>query len=94
VLTNSGTEAWSADLELVAGWQATDEPYLAFAPDAIEPLDVSVPALAPGESATVEVTLPSPAGQMRSVAWISLRDGSELFSDHGSPALQLSSEAP
>jgi hypothetical protein len=53
-----------------------------------------VPALAPGESATVEVTLPSPAGQMRSVAWISLRDGSELFSDHGSPALQLSSEAP
>ena len=94
VLTNSGTEAWSADLELVAGWQATDEPYLAFAPDAIEALDVSVPALGPGESATVEVTLPSPAGQMRSVAWISLRDGSELFSDHGSPALQLSSEAP
>ena len=93
VLTNNGTEPWPAALELVAGWEATDEPYLAFAPDALEALDVSVPELGPGESATVEVTLPPP-GQGRSVAWISLREGSELFSDHGSPALQLSSEAP
>jgi N-acetylmuramoyl-L-alanine amidase len=94
VLTNNGTETWPADLELAAGWQATDQPYLAVAPDGLEALSVTVPALGPGESVTVETTLEPPPTQARSVAWISLRDGSELFSDHGSPALQLSSEAP
>ncbi|HET6649373.1 MAG TPA: N-acetylmuramoyl-L-alanine amidase [Candidatus Limnocylindria bacterium] len=92
-LTNTGTRAWASDLDLVAGWQETDQPYLAFPPDALEPIGVTVPALAPGESVTIEVTLP-PAPDGRSVAWISLREGSELFSDLGSPALQLSSEAP
>ncbi|HET8776311.1 MAG TPA: N-acetylmuramoyl-L-alanine amidase [Candidatus Limnocylindria bacterium] len=92
-LTNNGTAAWASDLELVAGWQATDQPYLAFPPDTLEPLGATIPALAPGESMTVDVALP-PAPNARSVAWISLREGSELFSDLGSPALQLSSEAP
>ena len=92
-LTNNGTQAWASDLDLVAGWQETDQPYLAFPPDTLELLGVTVPALAPGESVTVEATLP-PAPDARSVAWISLREGSELFSDLGSPALQLSSQAP
>lgn len=93
VLTNNGTEAWPVGLELVGGWQETDQPYLAFPPDRLESLDVTVPPLAPGESVAVEVTLPASA-QARRVAWISLRDGSELFSDLGSPALQLSNAAP
>ncbi len=92
-LTNNGTGAWASDLDLVAGWQETDQPYLAFPPDTLEPLTVAVPPLAPGESVTFDVMLPA-APDGRSVAWISLREGSELFSGLGSPALQLSSEAP
>ena len=94
VITNSGTGDWPSDLELVAGWEETDQPYLALAPDGLEALGVAIPALAPGESVTLEATLPPAPGQARSVAWISLRHGVELFSDHGSPALQLASEAP
>ncbi len=92
-LTNNGTGAWASDLDLVAGWQETDQPYLAFPPDTLEPLTVAVPPLAPGESVTFDVMLPA-APDGRSVAWISLREGSELFSGLGSPALQLSGEAP
>ncbi len=33
-LTNNGTGAWPAGAELVAGWEATDQPYLARAPRA------------------------------------------------------------
>jgi hypothetical protein len=92
-LTNNGSEAWPSDLELVAGWEPTDQPYLAFPPDELGALGLAIPPLAPGESVVVEASLPSsPEG--RSVAWISLREGSELFSDLGSPALQVSSQAP
>lgn len=91
-LTNTGTTAWESGLQLVAGWEETDQPYLAFAPE-LTPLDVEVPALAPGESVVVEATLPV-APSARAVVWISLRVEGETLADHGSPPLQLSSEAP
>jgi len=92
-LTNTGTSAWASGTQLVAGWIETVEPYLAFAPDELEPLDVDVPALAPGESVVIGVSLsPSPAN--RGVAWISLSSDGETFADNGSPALQLSRQAP
>lgn len=98
-LTNTGTAAWALGMELVAGWEETDQPYLAFAPEELAPLDIGVPALAPGESVVLDVTLPSPPAG-RSVAWISLStwislsSGGETLADRGSPALQLSIEVP
>ena len=71
----------------------TEDPYLAFAPDDVTPVGEALPSLAPGESAVVEVELPpEPVG--RAVAWISLIIDDETLADHGSPPLQLSSEAP
>jgi len=92
-LTNTGTGAWPAGTELVSGWEATDQPYLARAPQQLQPLGVEVPALAPGESVVLSVALPeAPAG--RSVAWVSLSLGDTTLADDGSPALQLATEAP
>ena len=91
-LTNTGVSAWPSGMELVAGWGASDQPYLATAPAALEALAV-VPALGPGESVVLRVDLPSPPPN-RAVAWISLRSGGATLADHGSPALQLSSRAP
>jgi len=70
-------------------------PYLAAAPDGLTPLDPEVPALQPGESVELPVTLPAPAGDGRQVAWISLdgADGTPL-SASGSPALQLGNAGP
>ncbi|MCV0403366.1 MAG: N-acetylmuramoyl-L-alanine amidase [Chloroflexi bacterium] len=93
-LTNTGAGPWPSGLVLVAGWEVTDEPYLRRAPDVLAPLDVAVPALEPGEAVAVEVDLGSPPPSGRSVAWISLSNGSTTTADLGSPALQLSSEAP
>lgn len=90
-LTNTGTKAWPDRLELVAGWEASDQPYLARPPAEIQPLDVEVPSLGPGESVVVSVTLPDPPGE-RAVAWITLADGSATMADRGSPALQMGSE--
>jgi len=92
-LTNTGAAAWASGMELVAGWEETDQPYLAFAPEELAPIDIGVPALAPGESVVVDVTLPSPPAA-RAVAWISLWSGGKTLADHGSPALQLSSKRP
>jgi N-acetylmuramoyl-L-alanine amidase len=92
-LTNTGTDTWPSGVELVAGWTASDQPYLSRAPSELEPLAADVPALAAGESVVLSVSLPpSPSG--RGVAWISLRDGGATFADRGSAALQLSSRAP
>lgn len=91
-LTNTGVSAWPSGMELVAGWSATDQPYLATAPPALEALAV-VPALGPGESLVLRVDLPSPPPN-RALAWISLRIDGATLADHGSPALQLSSRAP
>ncbi len=92
-LTNSGSEPWPPGLELMVGWEETDQPYLASPPAELAPLPVEVPALAPGEAVTLQVHL-AHESQGRAVAWISLRDGSTTTADLGSPALQLSSEAP
>jgi N-acetylmuramoyl-L-alanine amidase len=91
-LTNNGTDDWPDGLELVAGWEASDMPYLAAAPADLAPLGIEVPPLAPGESAVVTVLLPDPPAD-RCVTWISLSAGTETLADLGSPALQLSSEA-
>lgn len=92
-LTNTGTEAWPSGAELVAGWEPSEQPYLARAPARLQPLAVDVPALSPGESVVVSVALPEATGG-RALAWISLRAGEATLADRGSPALQLSSEAP
>jgi N-acetylmuramoyl-L-alanine amidase len=93
-LTNTGTEAWHAGPVLVAGWEPTDAPYLAAAPENLEALDAEIPALEPGESVVVSVNLPlDPAGG-RAVAWISLSVERASLADRGSVPLQLSSEGP
>jgi N-acetylmuramoyl-L-alanine amidase len=93
-LTNTGTEAWAPGSVLVAGWEVTDAPYLADAPDSLEALDAEIPALAPGESVVVGVDLPAAPTGVRAVAWISLSVGRASLAEGGSVALQLSSEAP
>jgi N-acetylmuramoyl-L-alanine amidase len=93
-LTNTGSADWPAGIELVAGWEATDQPYLPRAPKDLAALDVEVPPLAPGESFVVTVALPPVPDSARAVAWISLSDGGATLADAGSPALQLSSGAP
>ena len=92
-LTNTGTGAWPAGAELVAGWETTDQPYLARAPEGLQTLGVEVPALGPGESVVLSVALPE-APDGRAVAWVSLNVGDTTLADRGSPALQLASEAP
>src|SRR5690606_34907077 len=56
-LTNTGSVAWPAGVDLVAAWVATDLPYLPGRPAALESLDVEIPRLEPGQSVRVEVTL-------------------------------------
>jgi N-acetylmuramoyl-L-alanine amidase len=90
-VTNTGTDPIAAGAQLIAGWSVGDAPYLA-APGALDPIGPSLPALAPGESVVVSVGLPSPPGDARAVAWISLLVDGEALADHGSPALQLASD--
>ena len=92
-LTNTGTTEWPSGAELVAGWTASDQPYLAVPPTELAGLDTPVPPLGPGESVVLSVELPS-ASEARSLAWISLMVDGTTTADHGSPALQLSSENP
>jgi len=89
-LTNTGTEPWPAGVRLVAGWAPTAEPYLARPPQ-LAPLDVEVPALAPGESVDLLISLPAPPTGVRAVAWITLQVGDTILSELGGPALQLAS---
>jgi N-acetylmuramoyl-L-alanine amidase len=91
-LTNNGSQAWPAGLELRAGWQASDAPYLASAPD-LHALEVAVPPLQPGESVEVSVDLGSSPAADRALLWISLANGTKLLSEAGSPALQLARAA-
>jgi hypothetical protein len=90
-LTNTGRESWPGDVQLLAGWEITDEPYLARRPR-LMPLDLVVPALAPGESVKLPVKLPDlPAGG-RAVSWITLQVGEIVVSDLGIPAVQLAGQ--
>jgi N-acetylmuramoyl-L-alanine amidase len=92
-ITNTGTQTWGPGAQLVAGWGATEQPYLAFPPSRLTPLGSALPELEPGESIVVEVRLPAPPA-VRAVAWISLMVDGENLANRGSPALQVSSEAP
>jgi N-acetylmuramoyl-L-alanine amidase len=94
-LTNTGTSSWPAGAKLAAGWRATTSPYLAAPPTGIQPLDVSIPTLAPGESVELSVKLPAAGSGARQVAWITLlgADGTP-FATRGSVPLQLESASP
>ncbi|MGI8658736.1 MAG: N-acetylmuramoyl-L-alanine amidase family protein [Candidatus Limnocylindria bacterium] len=90
-LTNNGTAAWPAGLELVAGLEVSVAPYLARPPTALEPLAIDVPRLGPGESVVVVADIPLPPSD-RGLAWISLRNGSTTTADLGIPALQVATQ--
>ena len=93
-VTNTGTEPLDAGTRLVAGWEASDEPYLRAAPAVLDEVGDPLPALAPGESATVEINLPEPPTESRALAWISLSVGATTLADAGAPALQLATGTP
>ncbi len=90
-LTNTGTRAWPSGVQLLAGRGASGAPYLTDAPE-LQPVEVEVPALQPGESVTLTVPLAPPPAE-RTLAWITLADDrGEPFTDLGSPALQVAWE--
>jgi len=93
-LTNTGTSRWPAGLELVAGWEATAEPYLRNAPTGMTVVGLEIPALSVGESFLMQVALPQAPPSGRGLAWISLRNGQTTLAEAGSPALQVSTAAP
>jgi N-acetylmuramoyl-L-alanine amidase len=93
-VTNTGNQPIAAGSRIVAGWEATNGPYLYLPPAELVEIGEPLPALAPGESVVVVATLPDPAAAGRTVAWISLRTGASTLADLGSPALQLAREAP
>lgn len=93
-IINTGTASWPAGMRLAAGWGGSTAPYLAAAPTSVAPLAPTVPALEPGASVELSLTLPSPPSG-RQVAWITLlaADGTPL-SQGGSPPLQLATQGP
>ncbi len=93
-VTNTGTEPLAAGSRLVAGWQESEQPYLAAAPEGLAPIGEELPALEPGESVVLEVELPDPQTAGRALAWISLWSEASTLADRGSPALQLAMGAP
>ena len=88
-LTNTGTARWPTGLRLAAGWGASDQPYLRAAPDGLQPTDVVVPALSPGESVEFRVVPPTAGAGAHQILWIGLQDGAESLADLGSSSLQL-----
>jgi N-acetylmuramoyl-L-alanine amidase len=93
VLTNRGMDVWPANLQLVAGWQASELPYLPSAPDRLDVLPVDVPSLAPGESVRLTVPLAAPNGAERQIGWITLRGSNVPWTDLGTPAIQMATMA-
>lgn len=93
-LTNTGIVPWPADLQLLAGWAVSDEPYLRVAPASLLPVAAGIPALKPGESVELALRLEAPAGGTRRIAWITLAEGTHSIADGGSPPLQLAVNAP
>ena len=87
-LTNTGMEPWSTGTVLLAGWAPSDDPYLARPPE-LAALDVSVPALAPGESVQLEADVPPPTVDGRTIAWVTVQVDGVVLSDDGIPALQF-----
>ena len=93
-ITNTGTAPIASGAELLAGWAASDQPYLAAPPAQLDPIGEPLPALMPGEAVVVEIGLPAAPSAARGLAWISLLVDGTTLSDLGSPALQLASKAP
>ena len=93
-ITNTGTTTLEAGSRVVAGWEPSEAPYLYLSPAGLGAIGGPLPALEPGESVVVSVSLPEPPGAGRALAWISLVNGASTLADRGSPALQLASEAP
>ena len=92
-VTNNGVREMEG-AQLVAGWEASDQPYLAAPPAALRPIGEPLPTLEPGESVVIEVSLPDAIGGARALAWISLLVEGTMLSELGSPALQLASGTP
>lgn len=88
-LTNTGNRPWPEETTLRAGWEETEEPYLAQPPANLEELALAVPALRPGESVVLAIHLDAPRTDGRQVAWISLSGLTGDFAEAGSPALQV-----
>jgi N-acetylmuramoyl-L-alanine amidase len=89
-LVNTGMGAWPSGMQIVAGWGASSGPYLAAAPPRLDALVGAVPALRPGESVRMPVTVDVASGDGRHVLWITLRMPSgQIFSGLGQPALEL-----
>jgi N-acetylmuramoyl-L-alanine amidase len=93
-LTNTGTQPVAEGGRILAGWEASDAPYLYLPPAALVEVGAPLPAMAPGESVVLTVELPDPPQADRALAWISLGTGASTLADIGSPALQLAYEAP
>lgn len=93
-VTNTGTRAIAAGAELVAGWEASAEPYLAAPPGELGSIGEPLPTLGPGESVVLEVRLPEAPAGGRALAWISLMVGDTTFAELGSPPLQVASGPP
>lgn len=93
-VTNTGTEGWPAALRLLAGWEASDAPYLRASPERLDPLGPELPPLAPGESVVVRLSMEPPDAAGRQVLWLTLANGDGAFSELGSPPLQLAVGAP
>jgi N-acetylmuramoyl-L-alanine amidase len=91
-ITNTGTDAWPAASQLLAGWAPSDDPYLSAPPDELEPVDLELPALRGGESVVVTVTLDAPSVAGRHVAWLTVVVDGRTLADDGSPALQIATE--
>jgi N-acetylmuramoyl-L-alanine amidase len=89
-IINTGSQPWPAGMELVGGWQASDQPYLRVPPEELVALlPDALPALAPGEAIEVRATLPA-AGSGPGVAWITVAGGDGPLTALGSPPLQVS----
>jgi N-acetylmuramoyl-L-alanine amidase len=93
-VTNTGTDPIAEGSRLVAGWEATDAPYLYLPPSQLAEIGEALPALEPGESVVVSVEMPAPPQATRALAWISLRTDTSTLAEHGSPALQLANGTP
>jgi hypothetical protein len=91
-LTNTGTDPWPALPQLVIGWATSDDPYLPAPPDDLEPVDVELPLLQPGESVVVTVPLEASSASGRQVAWLTLEVDGQTMANLGSPALQIATE--
>jgi N-acetylmuramoyl-L-alanine amidase len=89
-LTNTGSQAWPAGMHLDGAWQATEQQYLRVPPKELRPVVAdALPALAPGESVDLRLTLPAAGGSGREVAWITLAGAGGPLTDVGSPPLQI-----